>query len=79
MPNIIDRRSGRFLGKLSERDCAQLMAIFEEPTRGEEPYPFDPEIILDLAEAGASEELLAVLQQLLQGREDFDLGIEPEE
>lgn len=78
MPIIIDRRSGRRLGQLSEQDCRQLMAIFDEPTRVEDPYPFDPEIILDLADAGASEELIGVLQQLLQGREDFDLGIEPD-
>jgi hypothetical protein len=31
-----------------------------------------------MAEAGASERLLIVLQQILQGREDFDLDWEPE-
>ncbi len=78
MPRIIDRRTGNHLGTLTEEECAQLMALFEEPTRDDEPLPIDPEVLERFAESGASERLLAVLQQILQGREDFDLGFEPD-
>lgn len=79
MPRIFDRRTGKHLGRLSEDECAQLMALFAEPTRGEEPLPIDPDDVEQLAESGASDRLLAVLQQILQGREDFDIGWEPDE
>ena len=78
MPRIFDRRTGAHLGTLSEDECAQLMALFEESTRSEEPIPIDPELVERLAESGASERLLAVLGQILQGREDFDLDWEPD-
>jgi hypothetical protein len=79
MPRIIDRRTGAHLGRLTESEYAQLMALFEEPTRDEEPIPIDPEVVARLAESGASERLLSVLQQMLEGREDYDLGFEPDQ
>lgn len=79
MPRIFDRRTGKHLGWLTEHECAQLMALFEEPTRGEEPIPIDPDELEQFAESGASGRLLAVLQQILQDREDFDIGWEPDE
>lgn len=78
MPRIFDRRTGAHLGTLSEEECAQLMTLFEESTRTFDPIPIDPELVEGLAESGASERLMAVLQQILQGREDFDLGWEPD-
>lgn len=78
MPRIIDRNTGRYLGTLSDAECTQLMALFEEPARSDEPLPFDPDLLEDLAESGASEQLLLMLQQILQGREDLDLGVEPD-
>lgn len=79
MPRMFDRRTGRQLGWLTDAECAQLMALFEEPTRAEEPIAIDPDTVERLAESGASDRLLAVLQQLLQGREDFDIGWEPDQ
>lgn len=76
MPRIIDRRTGRNLGTLSEQEWSQLMALLEEPTDDEMPTPIDPEAVERLAESGASERLLTVVQQILQGREDFDLDFE---
>lgn len=76
MPRMIDRRTGTYLGTLSDEECTQLMALFDEPTRDDEPLPIDPDVVERLAESGASERMLAVLQQILQGREDFDLGFE---
>lgn len=78
MPRIIDRNTGRYLGTLTDAECAQLMALFDEPTRSDEPFPFDPDLIEDLAESGASEHLLLMLQQILQGQEDLDIGVEPD-
>ena len=78
MPRMIDRRTGAYLGTLSDEECSQLMTLFEESTRDEEPIPIDPDVVEGLAESGASERLMAVLQQILQGREDFDLGFEPD-
>lgn len=78
MPRIIDRRTGNDLGTFTEQECDQLMALFAEPTRYEEPYPIDPEVIERFAESGASERLMTVVEQILQGREDFDIGIEPD-
>lgn len=79
MPRLYDRRSGRYLGQLSEHECVQLMSLFDEPRREDDPVPIDPEIIERWADAGASERLLSILMQLLQGREDFDLDWEPDE
>lgn len=76
MPRIYDRRTGRHLGWLSEQEWTQLMALLEEPTDDEMPSPIDPDAVEWLAESGASERLLAVVQQILQGREDFDLDWE---
>lgn len=78
MPKIFDRRSGRHLGYLNDEECAQLMALFEEPTRDEEPLPLDPELIERMAASGASERLLVLLRQIIEGREDFDVGWEPD-
>lgn len=78
MPRILDRRTGAHLGTLSQDECAQLMALFEESTRLDEPIPIDPDLVERIAESGASDRLVAVLQQILQGREDFDLGWEPD-
>ena len=78
MPRIVDRRTGNDLGTFTEEECAQLMALFDEPTRYEEPYPIDPDLVERFVESGASERLVVVLQQILQGREDFDIGIEPD-
>lgn len=78
MPRIYDRRSGTYLGWLNEEECEQLRTLFEEPTRIDEPAPIDPDAVERLAKAGASERLIAVLQQILQGREDFDLDYEPD-
>lgn len=78
MPRIVDRTTGRYLGTLTDQESAQLMALFDEPTRTDEPFPFDPDLIDDLAESGASERVLAVLQQIQQGKEDLDLDVEPD-
>jgi hypothetical protein len=78
MPRIYDRRSGRYLGTLTDAECAQLMSLFEEPKREDDPITLDPDLVERMAEAGASERLLIVLQQILQGREDFDLDWEPD-
>jgi hypothetical protein len=78
MPRIIDRTTGRYLGTLTDQECAQLMTLFDEPTRTDEPFPFDPDLVEDLAESGASERVLAVLRQIQQGREDMDIGVEPD-
>lgn len=79
MPRIFDRRTGRDLGRLTEQDCAQLMSLFEEPTRDEEPTPIDPDAVERLAESGASDRLMIVVRQILQDDEDFDLGWEPDQ
>ena len=76
MPTMVDQRSGRPLGSFSEQECAQLMAILNTPPTSEEPMLIDPEVVERLAEAGASERMLVVLQQVLQDREDFVLGWE---
>ncbi|MCF7220356.1 hypothetical protein [Marilutibacter chinensis] len=78
MPRLYDRRSGRYLGKLSEHECNRLMSLFEEPGREDDPIPLDPELIERWAEAGASDLLLSILQQLLEGSDDFDLDWEPD-
>ena len=75
---IFDRRTGKRLGVLSEQECKQLMVLFEEPTRDEEPSLIDPDLLERFAESGASEQLITVVQQILQGREDFDLDFEPD-
>lgn len=76
MPRIYDRRTGRDLGMLSEQEWVQLMALLEEPTDDEMPSPIDPDAVERLAESGASDRLLSVVRQILQGREDFDLDWE---
>jgi hypothetical protein len=76
MPTMIDQRSGRYLGRFSEEECAQLMALLNAPPTSEEPMLIDPDVVERLAEAGASERTLVVLQQVLQDREDFVLGWE---
>lgn len=78
MPHLIDRRTGRILGTLSQAECEQLTALFAEPLADEAPTPFDPAILAQLAEMGASDRLLGVLQQLNEGREDVELGWIPE-
>lgn len=78
MPRLFDRRTGHYLGWLTQEECTQIMALFEEPRRDEEPSALDPDVLQRMAEAGASERLLAVLEQILQGREDFDLDWEPD-
>lgn len=78
MPRLYDRRSGRYLGQLSEYECAQLTSLFDEPGRGDDPIPLDPDVVERLAEAGASDLLLSVLQQMLEGGDEFDLGWEPD-
>ncbi|WP_368563522.1 hypothetical protein [Pseudoxanthomonas sp. UTMC 1351] len=78
MPRIVDRTTGRYLGTLTEQESKQLMALFDEPTRTDEPFPFDPDLIDDLAESGASAPLLAMLRQILQGKEDLDIDVEPD-
>lgn len=82
MPRLIDRRTGRHLCTITEEEFVQLMSLFEEPV-GEGPadeplMPIDPDLLERLAESGASERVLMVAQQILQGREDFDLGWEPD-
>lgn len=78
MPRIVDRRTGSDLGTFTQEECAQLMALFDEPTRPEEPIAIDPDLVERFIESGASDRLVVVLQQILQGREDFDIGIEPD-
>lgn len=78
MPRIIDRSSGRELGRLSELEYGQLMSLFEESWDDELPAPIDPDAIERLAESGASPRLMAVVMQILQGGEDFDVGWEPD-
>lgn len=76
MPTIIDRRTGRELGRLSELEYTQLMSLFEESWDDELPAPIDPDALERLAESGASPRLMAVVMQILQGGEDFDVGWE---
>ena len=72
MPRLVDRRTGQPLGTFSVEESAQLSALLAAPSTSEEPYVVDPEIVERFAERGGiSDRLLAVLQQVLQGREDF--------
>lgn len=62
MPRIIDRTTGRYLGTLNDQECKQLMALFDEPARTDEPLPFDPDRVDDLVESGrASDRVVAIL------------------
>jgi hypothetical protein len=76
MPRLIDRRSGDYLGSFSTSECAQLRALLETPSTSEEPFEIDPQVVERFAEAGASERVLTVLQQVLQDRGDFALDWE---
>jgi len=73
MPTIVDRRTGRELGRLSELEYAQLMSLFEESWGEEPPSPIDPDALERLAESGASELLMTIATQILHG-EDVDVG-----
>jgi hypothetical protein len=72
MPKIIDRRTGHCLGTLTQEEHAQLMAWLEEPARTSEPIPIDPDIVDEIAEAGASKRLLLVFEQMQRGDIDFE-------
>jgi hypothetical protein len=76
MPRLIDSRTGSVLGSFSSEEAAQLNALLREPSVSEEPFVIDPQVVERFAETGASDRLLAVLQQVLQGREDFALDWE---
>lgn len=76
MPRLIDRRTGTHLGELSEQEYVQLRALLEEYPDEGVPAAIDADALERLAESGASERLLAVARQILQGREDFDVGWE---
>ena len=80
MPTLVDRRTNRTLGHFSDAECEQLAKLLEEPGFDDDgaPMPVDPQLVETMVEAGASRELVAVLEQLLQGRETFDLAIEPD-
>jgi len=78
MATIYDRRTGRAVGTLSAREIAELRTLLvEEVSTDPDDYPIDPEEIDRLAESGASPTLLAILRQMLEGREDFDVSLTP--
>lgn len=73
MPRILDRRTGRQLGELSEQEYTQLMSLFEESPDDGLPAPVDPDAVERLAGSGASERLMMVVQKILQGCDDFEV------
>jgi hypothetical protein len=76
MPRILSRRTGRELGVLDEHEYAQLMALFAASADGQAPAPVGPDAVARLAGSGASARLLAVVRQILQDREDFEVDWE---
>ena len=78
MPILVDRRTHHALGRLSWPECEQLLKLFDEPSFDEDgaPLPVDPRLVEEMMEEGASREFFCVLEQVLQGREVFDLDIE---
>lgn len=73
MPRIFERSTGRHLGDLSEQEYTQLMSLFPESPDGSQPAPIDSAAAERLAGSGASERLLAVVQQILESGEDFEV------
>lgn len=68
MPRILDRTTGRQLGDLDEQEYAQLMSLL-----GKQPALTAPDVVDRLAGSGASGQLLAVVRQILEGGEDFEV------
>ncbi|MBF6024838.1 hypothetical protein [Lysobacter niastensis] len=77
MPRLYDRRSGRHLGTLTNDECAQLLALLDE-LQGDDELAPEPDQIEGWTATFASDRVMAVAQQVLQGREDFDLDWEPD-
>jgi hypothetical protein len=78
MPRILGRLSGRNLGELDEHEYGQLMAVFEALPRGKTSSSSGPDVVERLTGSGASERLLAVVQQILRDGEDFEVEWEPD-
>ncbi len=79
MPRLIDQRTGRYLGTLTDIERTQLMTLLETTaTDDEAPTLIDPDVLERLEAAGLSPRVLDVLQPWLEGREDFAVGWEPD-
>jgi hypothetical protein len=78
MPQLYDRRSGLPVARFSNEEYLQLKALLEAPPSSEEPEPVDSEALERLSASGVSDRVLTVLQQILQDREDFVPGWEPD-
>lgn len=78
MPRIFARPTGRHLGDLNEREYTQLMSLFSESPGDKQPASIGPDAVDRLAGSGASERLLMVVQEILQGCEDFEVEWEPD-
>lgn len=76
MPRILGSRTGRDLGELNEREYELLMTLFKVSPEGRAPSPISPEAVERLVQSGASERLLAVVQKILRGHEDFEVDWE---
>ena len=70
---IIDKQSGAHLGEIGAEDLQLMIDQFEEESSRDQDYFIDQDTINILAEAGASERLVALLREVVGTSEGVDI------
>jgi len=76
MPRLYEKRSGAFLGTVSDADIKSLVDQLEEEHQTDEDYFVDSATIDLLEEAGASASLISLLRRAVGNSEGIDVRFE---
>lgn len=73
MIKLTDKRTGENLGSISEEELQFLIDNLEEEYEGDSDYYLNQTVIDMLADVGADESLLGILNKALGEREDVEI------
>jgi hypothetical protein len=76
MPRIFDRRSQRTIGVLDADEYAMFLDLLQQPDIEDESPQIDASAVERLESLHASDNLLLIVRQVLDGGDDLDLGWE---
>jgi hypothetical protein len=73
MVRLVDKETGRDVGRISEAQLEYLQAELEEESADDRDYWFDVASLDVLEESGADAELIATLRAALGDRDEMEL------
>ena len=76
MVRLVDRTTGKFLGRITEEDLRFLMDNLEEEDLSDTDYYIDRQTLDMLKEKGMNDDLAALLEGAMGEGDDIEIGYE---